>query len=176
MEVGVVQVQPEAVILSAPLAPNINHRGTVFGGSASAVAILAAWSLLHTRLFGEGIASRLVIQRNTMSYEWPKDGTFTAEAAIESAEARERFLRMLKRRGKARITVTSVLNFGGKVAGRFEGEFVALCNRCPINYSTEYCVIKPRSAVGCGEVRTASFAIDVHHCVQRILRAMHNVF
>jgi hypothetical protein len=28
-----------------------------------------------------------------------------------------------------------------------------------------------RSSVGCGEVRTASFAIDAHHCVQRILRA-----
>ncbi|MGJ0429342.1 thioesterase domain-containing protein [Methylobacter sp.] len=126
MEVGVVQVQPEAVILSAPLAPNINHRDTVFGGSASAVAILAAWSLLHTRLSGEGIASRLVIQRNTMSYELPIDGTFTAEAAIANTEAWEQFLRMLKRRGKARITITSVLNFGGKVAGRFEGEFVAL--------------------------------------------------
>lgn len=126
MEVGVVQVQPEAVILDAPLAPNINHRDTVFGGSASAVAILAAWSLLHTRLSGEGIASRLVIQRNTMSYELPIDGTFTAEAAIESAEAWEQFLRTLKRRGKARITVIAVLNFGGKVAGRLEGEFVAL--------------------------------------------------
>lgn len=126
MEVGVVQVQPEAVILSAPLAPNINHRDTVFGGSASAVAILAAWSLLHTRLSGEGIASRLVIQRNTMSYERPIDGTFTAEATIASAEAWEQFLLMLKRRSKARITVTSVLNFGGKIAGRLEGEFVAL--------------------------------------------------
>lgn len=126
MEIGVVQVQPEAVILSAPLAPNINHRDTVFGGSASAVAILAAWSLLHTRLSGEGIASRLVIQRNTMSYERPIDGTFTAEAVIASPEAWGQFLHMFKRRDKARITVTSLLNFGGKVAGRFEGEFVAL--------------------------------------------------
>ncbi|MGR9115130.1 MAG: YiiD C-terminal domain-containing protein [Gammaproteobacteria bacterium] len=126
MEVCVVQVQPEAVILSAPLAPNINHRDTVFGGSASAVAILAAWSLLHIRLSGEGIASRLVIQSNTMSYERPIDGTFTAEAAIENAEAWKQFLRMFRRRGKARIKVTSVLHFGGQVAGRLEGEFVAL--------------------------------------------------
>jgi thioesterase domain-containing protein len=126
MQVVVVQARPEAVILSAPLAPNINHRDTVFGGSASAVAILASWSLLHTRLSSEGITSRLVIQRNTMSYERPIDGTFTAEAAIASAEAWEQFLRLLKRRGKARITVTSVLHFAGQVAGRLEGEFVAL--------------------------------------------------
>lgn len=126
MEVGVVQVQADGVILSAPLAPNINHRDTVFGGSASAVAILAAWSLLHTRLADEGIASRLVIQRNTMSYERPIDGTFTAEAAIASTEAWGSFIRMLKRKGKARIRVASVLRFGGEVAGRLEGEFVAL--------------------------------------------------
>lgn len=61
-----------------------------------------------------------------MSYERPIDGTFTAEAAIASTEAWGQFIRMLKRKGKARITVASVLHFGGQVAGRLEGEFVAL--------------------------------------------------
>jgi hypothetical protein len=32
-----------------------------------------------------------------------------------------------------------------------------------------YSILVLGSAVGCGEVRTALFAIDVHHCVQRIL-------
>ena len=126
MQVSVVQAAPEKVVLSAPLAPNINHRDTVFGGSASAVAILAAWSLLHTRLSAEGLASRLVIQRNTMSYEQPIVGTFTATAAAPDDQAWKQFLRVFKRKGKARITVASVLHFAGEVAGRLEGEFVAL--------------------------------------------------
>ena len=42
MGVTVRSVSGEAVTLAAPLAPNINHRETVFGGSASALAILAA--------------------------------------------------------------------------------------------------------------------------------------
>ena len=126
MEVSVLEVRPQSVTLSAPLAPNINHRDTVFGGSASAVAILAAWSLLHIRLVGEGIASRLVIQRNTMSYALPIDGTFTAVATMPSAEDWAQFLRMFKRRGKARITVASELHYAGQVAGRLEGEFAAL--------------------------------------------------
>lgn len=126
MQVSVVQAAREGVVLSAPLAPNINHRDTVFGGSASAVAILAAWSLLHTRLSGEGLASRLVIQRNTMSYEQPIVGTFTATALAPDAQAWGQFLRMFKRKGRARITVVSVLHFAGEVAGRLEGEFVAL--------------------------------------------------
>jgi thioesterase domain-containing protein len=126
MEVSVLEAGPQSVTLSAPLAPNINHRDTVFGGSASAVAILAAWSLLHIRLTGEGIASRLVIQRNTMSYALPIDGTFTAVATAPSAENWASFLRMFKRKGRARITAASELHFAGQVAARLEGEFAAL--------------------------------------------------
>ena len=74
MAVSVRSVEHDAVILLAPLAPNINHRDTVFGGSASALAILAAWSLLHVRLRAEGITGRLVIQRNSMEYERPVSG------------------------------------------------------------------------------------------------------
>jgi len=126
MQVSVVSVEEEAVKLSAPLAPNINHRDTVFGGSASAVAILAAWSLLQTRLLSAGINSRLVIQSNTMDYHLPIQGAFTARAYIVHADAWPRFVAMLKRKGKARISVSSVLEQGGQEVGFLQGEFVAL--------------------------------------------------
>lgn len=125
MEVSVVSVQRDAVVLRAPLAPNINHRETVFGGSASALAILAAWSLLHTRLRDEGLASRLVIQRNTMEYLQPIAGEFTATSSLDPG-AWPPFTRMLARKGRARIAVSSVLEHAGQVAGRLTGEFVAL--------------------------------------------------
>jgi thioesterase domain-containing protein len=126
MAVSVMSVEPDAVVLRAPLAPNINHRETVFGGSASALAILAAWSLLHARLRSEGVASRLVIQRNTMEYEHPIPGDFTARASLERPEHWQQFTRMLARKGKSRITVCSVLEHAGQVVGRLTGEFVAL--------------------------------------------------
>ena len=126
MQVSVVSVGEESVVLSAPLAPNINHRDTVFGGSASALAILAAWSLLQTRLQGAGINCRLVIQSNTMEYHLPILDEFTARALIEQADAWKRFVAMLKRKGKARIAVTSILEQGGKIVGSLTGEFVAL--------------------------------------------------
>ena len=125
LDVAVLEVQAQSIVLSAPLAPNINHRDTVFGGSASAVAILAAWCLLHVRLIGEGLASRLVIRRNTMAYASPIDGKFTATAVAGSTEEWSQFLRALERKGKARITANSELHFQGQVAGRLEGEFVA---------------------------------------------------
>lgn len=126
MQVSVLDISTDTVQLAAPLAPNINHRETVFGGSASAVAILAAWSLLHVRLKSAGVDSRLVIQRNTMAYELPIEGDFTARSSLAQPDQWDFFLRMLTRKGKARIEVVSVLECAGAVVGRLSGEFVAL--------------------------------------------------
>lgn len=126
MQVKVISIKTESVVLQAPLAPNINHRETVFGGSASALAILAAWSLLHTRLQGENIHCRLVIQRNSIEYDRPIAGDFTARSRLASEQAWPRFLQMLLRSGRARLSVTAVLEYAGQISGQFSGEFVAL--------------------------------------------------
>jgi len=126
MQVSVLEVQPQHVILSAPLEPNINHRDTVFGGSATAVAVLAAWSLVHTRLLDAGLPSRLVIQRNTMTFAVPMTGAFTATSSLADDARWETFVRTLARRTRARISVTCELFCAGEEAGRFEGDFVAL--------------------------------------------------
>jgi thioesterase domain-containing protein len=131
MAVGVVSIAPDSVALRAPLAPNTNHRDTIFGGSASALAIVAAWSLLHVRLSALGLESRLVIQRNTMDYQRPMAGEFTARAALGDEVRWARFIAMLARRHKARITVAAVLECAGEVSGSFSGEFVALGDEVP---------------------------------------------
>ena len=125
MEVGALEVTMDAVRLSAPLAPNVNHRATVFGGSASALAILAAWSLLHVRLRASFPAVSIVIQRQSTSYNRPIQGAFSARAALAQPDDWPRFVRLLARRGKARITVASTLDYAGEQAGQFSGDFVA---------------------------------------------------
>jgi len=126
MEITVRRADAAGVTLAAPLAPNINHRETVFGGSASAIAILAAWTLLHVLLRDEAPDSRVVIQHNSMSYRKPIAGAFTATATAPDAAAWARFLKTLERRGRARISVTSELWCEGVRAGLPEGSFVAL--------------------------------------------------
>lgn len=126
MGVKVIEANGSNVKLTAPLAPNINHRDTVFGGSASAVAILAAWTLLYVRLKQEGISSRVVIQRNTMNYERPIFSSFVASSTIQNSVTWEKFLRILKRKDRARITVAVTLFCDGEKVGEFEGDFVAL--------------------------------------------------
>jgi thioesterase domain-containing protein len=126
MQVTVQSLTAKSLTLQAPLAPNINHQETVFGGSASTLAILSAWSLLHTRLAQEGIASQLVIQRNEMAYLKPMTEDFTATAALVDEQDWTRFLKMLRRKGKARIRVAAFLYSGQLLAGKFSGEYVAL--------------------------------------------------
>src|SRR5581483_6434170 len=50
MGVRVRAASPERVELAAPLAPNINHHETLFGGSGAAIATLSAWTLVNIRL------------------------------------------------------------------------------------------------------------------------------
>jgi len=126
MAISVVRADAETVLLQAPLAPNINQHGTMFGGSASAIAILAAWSLLHIRLHLAGRPAGIVIQRSTMDYLRPIHGDVLARAAYppETPEW-DQFLRMLTRKGKGRLELAATLEREGEVVGRLLGEFVA---------------------------------------------------
>lgn len=126
MQVSVVEADPGLVKLAAPLAPNINHRETLFGGSASAVAILAAWTILYIRLQQEGLYSRVVIQRNQMNYDKPVAGDFFASAQLTDDARWQKFLKQLRRHHRARISVTAILEFNGQPAGTMTGDFVAI--------------------------------------------------
>ncbi len=125
MDITVVEVDRRSVVLSAPLGPNINHRETVFGGSAAAAAILAGWALLHTRLNHDGLRYRIVIQRNTMNYERPIRNTFVAVSAIQDSSVWENFIHSLQRKHRARISVMVKLFCEEEKVGELEGVFVA---------------------------------------------------
>lgn len=124
--IQVVSRDERAVVLSAPLEPNINHRSTAFGGSIASVGILASWTLLNFRLRDEGLQSRLVIQHSTVDYLEPVASAFEAVSFAPDEAAWERFTRMLKRRRKARIILASELRAGEKLVAKHTGAFVAL--------------------------------------------------
>jgi thioesterase domain-containing protein len=126
MGVRVSMATPEQVRLRAPLAPNVNHSETLFGGSAAALATLAAWALLHLRTARAGLRARLVIQRSSMAYERPIPGDFEAVCRFSDEPAWERFRITLVRRGRARLRLTAHLLYRAERMAVFEGDFVAL--------------------------------------------------
>lgn len=129
MGVRVKIATPGRVELAAPLAPNINHQATVFGGSASAVAMLSAWTLVHLGLRHEGIEAATVIQRNAMRYDAPMLGDFTAVCTLADDSAWQRFVRTIERHGRGRIALHAHLLADGRQTAAFEGDFVALHDR-----------------------------------------------
>jgi thioesterase domain-containing protein len=126
MGVGVRVARPEWVQLTAPLAPNVNHADTVFGGSAAALATLSGWALLHVRLGREPLHARLVIQRSSMEYERPIAGDFAADCRFADEAAWARFRATLLRHGRARLRLDASLVHAGQPAAAFSGDFVAL--------------------------------------------------
>ena len=125
MGVRVKLATPRRVELTAPLAPNVNHHETVFGGSANAVATLSAWTLVHVGLLHANVDAATVIQRNVMRYDEPIHGDFIAVCTLIDDTAWQRFLKTIDRRGRARITMNAHLQFDGRVVASFEGDFVA---------------------------------------------------
>ena len=128
MGVSVDGATSDKVVLSAPIANNINHKETVFGGSLQAVATLACWSLLFVRLKNIGVKAQIVIAGNEVAYHKPVDADFNVECLAPEALAWERFTKMLKSKGKARIKLSASLHHRGRLAMSFQGTFVALVN------------------------------------------------
>ncbi len=127
MQVGVVEIETNRVVLSAPLLPNTNHRDTAFGGSLSTLAILSAWSLLRLKMDEKNAKNaHLVIQRQNVEYLHPAAIDFIACAMLADEEKWQRFEQVFAAKGKARISVQSSVEAGGKVCARFVGDFVVL--------------------------------------------------
>jgi thioesterase domain-containing protein len=127
MGMRVTRADRTRVVLCAPLAPNINHRQTFFGGSAASLATLAAWALAHERIREEsGLDVHVVIQRSSMEYLEPAATEVYAECVTPPDEQWERLLRSVRRWGRGRIGLTVQLQAHGAIVGSFEGEFVAL--------------------------------------------------
>lgn len=127
MGVAVDHAGEDGVRLSMPLAPNLNHRGGLFGGSGVALAILAGWTLVHERLRREeGLDPHLVIQRSAIEYLEAVKGDVSAVASQPSREGWARFVDTFRRRRRARIQVRAKLLWHGRTAAEFTGAFVAL--------------------------------------------------
>ncbi|MEM8981556.1 MAG: YiiD C-terminal domain-containing protein [Pseudomonadota bacterium] len=115
--------EPERVALDLPLAANRNHKGTMFGGSLAALATLACWSLIHVRMRKDQLAGDLVVSRSTMAYTAPVLDACQARCVFADEAAWDKCRRLLLRRGRSRMELTSELFSDGQSVATFSGEF-----------------------------------------------------
>lgn len=127
MGIRVLETGPRRLILEAPLAPNINHLGTVFGGALHTLPTLACYATLWTLLVEAGLDGHVVVKESNAHYRQPVRGAFRASCERPDAEPAARFIDDLRRFRKARMELQSVVDgANGKPAVEFSGSFVAV--------------------------------------------------
>ncbi|MEZ4413777.1 MAG: thioesterase domain-containing protein [Gemmatimonadales bacterium] len=114
------------LVLTSPLAPNINHKGTAFAGSLNATATLAGWGTIWLVLREHGIKSHVVIQDSAVHYFRPVTGDFTATCKAPSASAIERLVKSVAKKGRGRIELDVTISDASGDAVRFHGRYVAM--------------------------------------------------
>lgn len=127
MGIRVIQTGPRQLILEAPLAPNINHLGSVFGGALHTLPTLACYAALWTLLVEGGVDGHVVVKESHAHYRSPVRGSFRATCERPAPDLAARFIDELRRFKKARMDLASVIaGAEGKPAVEFTGSFVAV--------------------------------------------------
>ncbi len=127
MGIRVVETGPRQLVLEAPLAPNVNHLGSVFGGALHALPTLACYAALWSMLVEGGIDGHVVVKKSYAHYRQPVKGTFRATCERPPPGIAAEFMDDLRRHRKARMDLESIVpGANGKPAVEFHGSFVAL--------------------------------------------------
>lgn len=125
MQIAITQLESDALEISAPLAPNANVHGTLFAGSATSIAMVAAWCLVYERMQQENLGSNLVVVRQATNYLRPVNGDFTASARFANENAWQNFVDALRAKGRGRISLVVDIKQGDEIGARVEAEYAA---------------------------------------------------
>mgnify|MGYP005752922139 CR=1 FL=1 len=129
MQVRIERYDPQhGLALAAPLAANVNDKGSAFGGSLAGLMTLSCWGSATLALDLGGITdAEVYVQDSSVQYLAPLYDDLLAEACLPDGHRWDDFVRAYRERGKARATLSaSVRCADGRVAASLSGRFVAL--------------------------------------------------
>jgi thioesterase domain-containing protein len=122
MGVAVESFEQDILTLSAPLAPNINHQMSAFGGSLSALSALAGWGMLQLQIGKMSIVGNTVIGRSEAAFLRPVLKQLICRCSLPSDFAV--FQKKLLARGKSSVSLTTEMIEDGEVAMTTSSQFV----------------------------------------------------
>ena len=124
MHVRVAACDATGLRLTAPLAPNINHERTAFGGSLASLATLACWGYLWL-LLEDHPGMHMVVNEAQIRYLRPVSGELSARCPAPPEEDLKKFLDTLGRRGRARLPLRAEFREADGLCAEYTGSFVA---------------------------------------------------
>ncbi|NPC68747.1 hypothetical protein HPP05_03160 [Corallococcus exiguus] len=115
--------EPGRIVLTAPLGPSLNHRGTAFGPGVFTSAGLAPWLLLVRAAWAERLAVQILLRRCEFAIHRPITCDYRARCdTLPGLEADT-----LRQGGKVRLTATSqVFIDEGEPAATYTAHFTLL--------------------------------------------------
>lgn len=129
MGVIVEAADDSGIVLRAPLPSNANHKGTAFGGSLYALAVLTGWAWLTRYVACAAIDADAVIQESSMQFLVPVKGDLRAVIAPPAVADIDKFRKLLLRAGRGRIRLRVEMHQGRQLATVFDGLFAAAMRR-----------------------------------------------
>jgi len=126
LDISIKELTPYSIIVSAPLKPNGNHYGTVFGGSISTLGIVSCWALLHQKMVEDSVPGTLVIQESDTKFLKPARGEFEARCSSLDESSWQQFKDDFALRGKAKKIMRAELYCNNELIAVMEGNFTAL--------------------------------------------------
>ena len=124
MGVRIVELDARGLRLAAPLAPNVNHMGTGFGGSLASVATLTGWGL--TQVLTSHVEDvHVVVRESRLRYRATVTEDFETFCAFPAAEVIDAFRDQLAQKHRARIQLQVSLTAGGRSCLALDGDFAA---------------------------------------------------
>jgi thioesterase domain-containing protein len=125
MELQIKDYNINELITTAPLEPNINDKGTAFGGSLSTLSIISAWSLcwLISKELGFD-SNNIVIIKNETSFRKPVTNDIICHTKKPSLQEIEILKQKLENKKSASIKIESQIIEDGKICVDFVGYYV----------------------------------------------------
>jgi len=115
--------------MGAELQPNVNDKGTGFGGSLATVATLCGWSIVTLHLREMGRDDDVVIRDSHLEYLAPVTDDFVARTSLPDEETVAGFDARMQAKGRARMDLVIEICQGDQVAMRLSGSYTALEKR-----------------------------------------------
>lgn len=115
-----------SLTLSAALAPNVNDKGTGFGGSLATLATLCGWAMVTLYLRQQGRDCDVMIRDSQLRYLAPVTGDFSAITHLPEQRELDTFMTYMDSKGRGRLNLDVEIRQGDKVAMTLSGAYVAV--------------------------------------------------
>jgi len=128
MQMTLQDITSHKLTAAAPIAPNINDKSTVFGGSSAALMTICGWSLIKYQLQCNQIDNDVVIHQSELHWNQAQSDDLSITANIESDINWTELISKLNDQNIKIKVHCKVLNQANQVCCQMHGSYVILKN------------------------------------------------